>query len=125
MTSFNNAQLATYDEARQLASLFNALAIGGGVRPGDDENGVTEVINPAMPWLPSVHTFPGVYVPVWLAGPSGFQVPFADGPPKRYFLHFRLMNGLEGVNVGLVRERFLSYPTAPGYVVGQLKQELR
>ncbi len=124
MSLFSNAQLATYDEARSLAVLLTALNVGSGVRPGDDENGITEVVNAAMPWLPSVHSFPGIYVPVWFAGPGGFQIPFADGAVKRYFLHFRLMNGRDGVNVGLVRERFISYPNAYGYVVGQLKQEL-
>jgi hypothetical protein len=124
-TSFNPAQLATYVEARQIAMLLTAAGIGGGVRPGDDEHGEVEVLNPNMPWLPSVRQIPGIYVPYWLAGPGGFEEPFSnDGVTKKFWLHFRFRNGMEGVNVGLVRELFLSYPKSPAYVLNTLSHEV-
>lgn len=111
MANFNPAQLATYTQARVLAADWNktpvnGALIGGGVR--------AEIDNPVLS---------GIYIPSWLAGPSGFPIP-GDPDNDTFFLHFRLVNGADGINVGLVLDRFARYPMSPTYVWGQLAAEI-
>lgn len=118
-TLFNNSQLASYDEARALRT-FLGSRLGGGVLDGDDEHGIQTVSNPAMPWMPPTPQVPGIYVPTWEGGPAGFQIP-SDG--NRKFLHFRLKNGAEGMNVGLIIDKFSRYPNSAEYVLRALADE--
>lgn len=109
---FNLAQLATYDEARELAAKMSVgpIIVGGGVRPGTDET-------PSMK--------PGIYRPVWSEQPWS-QEPHYEDPKtgkKYYFLHFRFNNGAEGMNVGLCLDKFTRFPMSPMYVMWQLAEE--
>ena len=120
-TLFNEKQLATYEEARALRELLNHYGVGGGIAPGDDSAGVQMVSNPNFPWLPPLPlSKPGIFIPPWEGGPTGFAVP-SSGEAK--FLHFRFANGAEGMNIGLCREKFKSFPLAAAYVFNTLNQE--
>ena len=119
--TFNDMELATYDEAKSIRDILNVYNVGGGVKPGDDENGVQSVPNPNFPWLPPTTPLPGTYQPTWVGGPGGFPIPQGTGGKK--FLHFRFTNGGEGMNVGLIREKFKSFPLSPLYVIGELAKE--
>lgn len=118
---FNLMELATYEEARAIRSLLNTYGTGGGVLPGDDESGSTPVSNPNFPWLPAAVALPGIYQPSWLGGPGGFPIPSSPGGKK--YLHFRFKNGGEGMNVGLIIDKFKRYPLSPIYVINTLNDE--
>ncbi len=110
-TPFNIAQLATWDQARECAAKLGAgpFVVGGGVKP--------ETPNPATS---------GIYTPDWLGGPAAFPEPHYFDPQtglKYYYLHFRFRNGAEGMNVGLIMDRFRRYPNSPVYVLSQLVAE--
>lgn len=121
---FNGQQLASYAQARTLAAAINALKIqfatgdprpmGGGVLPGDDE--VLE--NP-----PAQNT--GIYIPSWINVPGAGPSPSAVGPDgtKYYTLCLRFANGKNGMNVGLILDKFSRYPLSPQYVIGQIAAE--
>lgn len=102
---FNPAQLATWKQARNLAPMLES--VGGGVLP--------ETGNPLTS---------GIYVPQWLGGPAAHPEPSqaVEGDTK-WFLHFRFRNGAEGMNVGLILDRFKRYPTSPAYVLRTLAEE--
>ncbi len=108
-TSFNVAQLATWEQARDIAAKLSQgfFVVGNGVAP-EGQNPNTS----------------GIYVPVWLTE-TGFQAPqHVDANGNQYlYLHFRFNNGAEGMNVGLVREQFKRYPTSPIYVTKCLADE--
>lgn len=59
----------------------------------------------------------GIYIPVFV----GNEDP-VNG--NEFFLHYRFSNGMEGMNAGLVREKFASFPLSPSYVLGQLLKEV-
>ena len=108
---FNLAQLSTYDEAREIAQKLSAgpIVVGGGVKPENSNQDLS-----------------GIYRPSWLPGPGAFPEPnYVDEVTgkKYYFLHFRFRNGAEGMNVGLIKDKFRRYPSSPLYVLGQLAQE--
>ena len=110
-TPFNIAQLATWEQARDCAAKLSTgpFVVGRGVKP--------ETANPATS---------GIYIPEWLPGPAAFPEPHFFDPQtglKYYFLHFRFQNGGEGMNAGLVMDRFRRYPNSPLYVLSQLVAE--
>jgi hypothetical protein len=106
---FNPAQLATWAEAMALVKVINGSAqfqaAGLFILPQD----------PA-------HIHSGAYIPSWVSGPGGFQEPVNR---NQYFIHFRYSNKFEGMNAGLVREKFASYPDSPAYVLGTLLAEVQ
>lgn len=111
--TFNLAQLATWDEARECAHKLSdgPIVVGDGVLP--------ETTNPNTS---------GIYIPAWFGGNGGFEQPnYADDKTgKAYFhLHYRFRNGAEGMNVGLILDRFRRYPSAPFYVLNSLLEEAR
>lgn len=121
-TLFNPTQVATYDDARQLRDWLNqqpqfARCL---ILPGDDEHGIVSVVNVNMPWLPPTPQKPGIYIPKWEGGPAAFPVPHIG---TATFLHFRMVNGFEGANVGLIVAKFKSYPTAQQYVLDAIVKE--
>lgn len=123
--SFNLAQLCSYEDARKVATYLNTYGIGRGVKPGDDEHGDTLITNPNFPWLPPTVALPGIYVPSWLAGPGGFEVPHSEVDGKKlYWLHFRFHNGREGHNVGLIVDKFNRFPGNAAYVLNYLALEI-
>jgi hypothetical protein len=107
--SFNPNQLSTWAQATQLAKLINASvpfqATGLSIIPQDPKG---------------KHS--GVYIPSWVGGPGGFQEPSIG---NAFFIHFRFSNGFEGMNAGLVRTKFQSYPNSPLYVLGTLLAEVQ
>lgn len=124
MPTFNAAQLATYSEARALRDYLNSTQqfAANPILPGDDESNSAPVPNPNFPWLPPTVAFPraGIYLPTWTPGPHADPEPNADAA---LFLHFRYANGKEGLNVGLAREKFKSFPNSPSYVLDYLATE--
>ena len=108
---FNTAQLATWEQARDFAHKLSAgpIVVGDGVK--------SETNNPNTS---------GIYRPNWLGGPTGFAEPNYTDPltgTKYFFLHFRFHNGAEGMNVGLIMDKFRRYPNSPMYVMGALAAE--
>lgn len=109
---FNPAQLCTIEQARKYAQMLSSgpVAVGGGVMPEDPDPNKT-----------------GIYLPEWLAGPGGFKSPSGVGAKsgKAYlFYHFRFRNGAQGVNAGLVIDKFRRFQTAPLYVLQELQKEV-
>ncbi len=107
--TFNLNQLATWKQARECASKLSAgpIVVGLGVKPEVPGYKIT-----------------GIYRPIWLAGPGSFEEPQAkiDGWDY-FFLHLRFKNGGEGMNVGLIIDKFRRYPTSPLYVLSELAKE--
>jgi hypothetical protein len=126
--TFNPEELATYEEARAIRDLLNSDTrfAGAQILMGDDENGATPQVNPNFPWLPPIVPQLGIHRLVWEGGPGGFQEP---GISNAKFLHFRFSNGFDGMNVGLVRQKFKAYmlagPAGASYVMDQLAAEVR
>lgn len=109
--NFNINQLVTWDEARSIAIKLRLgpIVVGGGVK--------AETSDPKTS---------GIYTPEWLPGPEGFPEPFyfdQETGLKYYWLHFRFKNGAEGMNVGLIKSKFKSFPNSETYVLGQLASE--
>jgi hypothetical protein len=106
---FNLAQLATWQEAMKMVDFinFSQLFQSAGI-----------MIIPQDP----THVHSGAYIPSWVSGPGGFQEP-VNG--NLYFIHYRYSNGMEGMNAGLVREKFKSFPLSPVYVLGTLLAEVQ
>src|SRR4051794_22151467 len=103
--TFNRAQLATWEEAREFATKLSAgpIVVGGGVKPELTDANAS-----------------GIFIPTWLSGPGAFPEPHDVDPKtgaKYFFLHYRFRNGAEGMNVGLVMDKFKRYPTSPSYVL--------
>lgn len=110
-SAFNIAQLATWEQARETASKLSAgpIVVGDGVKPETSNSNTS-----------------GIYTPEWLPGPAGFPEPhyFDEKSGKKYyFLHFRFRNGAEGMNVGLIMDKFRRYPNSPVYVTSVLAAE--
>ncbi len=107
---FDKDQLATWEEARELAKVLSAAPdmVGGGVLPESPDPGKS-----------------GIYMLDWYAGGAGFAEPqFIDKDGKKYCqLLFRFSNGAEGMSVGLIREMFKRYPTSPVWVKRRLAAE--
>lgn len=109
LVPFNDAQLATWEEAMKLVGVINGSGIfqqaGLFILPQDPK-----------------HVHSGAYIPSWVSGPGGFQEP-VNG--NQFFIHFRYNNGMKGMNAGLVREKFRSFPNSPAYVLGTLLTEVQ
>jgi hypothetical protein len=61
-----------------------------------------------------------------VGGPGGFPEPNYTDPKtgeKYFYLHYRFQNGAEGMNVGLIMDKFRRYPNSPMYVMGALAAE--
>ncbi len=124
--SFNETQVISYEDARRAREVMDHFQIGAGVKPGDDENGIPLLSNPFAPWMPPLPILPGIYLPPWEGGPAGFPSPNLPGvtlDKPKLFLHFRFKNGAEGMNIGLIVDKFKRYPSAPNYVVDVLRKE--
>ncbi len=121
---FNDAQIATYAEARALRDYLNSTQqfAANPILGGDDEGNAVPIPNPNFPWLPPTVAFhrAGIYIPTWVAGPHGDPAPNSG---EAQFLHFRYTNGREGFNVGLAREKFKSFPNSTSYVLDNLAAE--
>ena len=109
--AFNIAQLATWEQAREYANKLSAgpIVVGGGVKPETSQTATS-----------------GIYLPEWLPGPAGFPEPYYtdEKTGKTYqYLHFRFRNGAEGMNVGLIMDKFSRYPNSPLYVLSALAAE--
>jgi hypothetical protein len=111
--AFNPAQLSTWAEATHWAAVLSKSvafqAVGISIKP--------QIVNPQ----PTLLNHSGVYIPVWVGGPGGFPIPHGDGT---FWLHYFWSNGMQGMNAGLVREKFKSFPSSPLYVVGQILNEV-
>lgn len=107
--SFNLAQLASWDQARELVKKLNEKGIGSGVCP--------ESVDPDTS---------GIYTELWLGGPGNFPEPhYVDSSGVNYYpLHLRFNNGAAGVNVGLVLDKLKRFPNSPLYVFGNLAAEV-
>lgn len=110
-TPFNLSQLATWEQARDLAKKLGAAPynVGGGVMP--------ETGDPATS---------GIYTELWLSGPGNFPEPhyFDEKTGQHYYpLLFRFRNGAGGMNVGLIMDKFRRYPSSPAYVFSTLVAE--
>ncbi len=108
---FNTNQLSTWEQAREYAIKLGAgpIIVGNGVKP--------ETASAATS---------GIYRPDWEGGPGGFAEPNFTDPKtaeKYFFLHYRFRNGAEGMNVGLIMDKFRRYPNSPFYVMGALASE--
>src|SRR5206468_1117562 len=95
---FNTNQLATWEQAREYANKLTAgpIVVGNGVKPETGSPGTS-----------------GIYLPEWIGGPGGFAEPNYTDPQtgtKYFFLHYRFRNGAEGMNVGLIIDKFRRYP---------------
>jgi hypothetical protein len=112
--AFNPAQLSTWAEATHWASMLSkspAFQVAGiSIQP-------QLVNNPS----PSETHHSGIYIPTWTFGP-GAPIPHGDGT---FWLHYFWSNGMQGMNAGLVREKFRSFPASPLYVIGQLLLEVQ
>jgi len=110
---FNKNQLATWEQAREYADRLSKppIVVGGGVK--------AETQDPKSS---------GIYRPEWVGGPGGFAEPNYTDPVTKvgyFFLHYRFKNGAEGMNVGLIMDKFKRYPNSPMYVLGSLAEEAR
>ncbi len=103
---FNPAQLSTWAEASHWAALLSNSAqfkaAGISIKPQSPPNS-------------------GVYIPIWTAGPGSQEPQIGNS----FWIHYRWSNGMEGMNAGLVRQKFLAFPTSPLYVIGQLLLEVQ
>jgi hypothetical protein len=106
---FNPAQLATWAEAMALVKVINAS-------PQFTSAGIS-----ILPQDPT-HQHSGAYLPPWDPGPHGDPEPHIG---DAFWIHFRYSNKFEGMNAGLVREKFRSFPNSPDYVLGQLLIEVQ
>ncbi len=101
--TFNSAQLATWQQARDLAAQIEAfrqaqgLYMAGGVVP--------ETADPNTS---------GIYVPSWSGGPGGFPEP-NDAPDGAFFLHYRFVSGRVS-NVGLILDKIKRFGGNEMYV---------
>lgn len=115
-TQFNRAQLITYEDAVVLRDMINKTPLytgqllGGGVKPFTADPDKS-----------------GIYRPLWLPGPGSFPEPHYTRPEDgltEYGYLFRFNNGADGVNAGLIRDKFTRYPTSPGYVLNSFAEEI-
>lgn len=107
---FNPAQLATFEQARELAAEMNSRGVGGGVRPETGDMATS-----------------GIYTEPWLPGPQNFQEPGGVDPKTGKATHpilLRFNNGAAGINVGLVLDKFKRYPMSPWYVWDAITREV-
>ena len=111
--TFNPAQLATWQQARDLAKQIDAFRqstgalMGGGVAPETTDAATS-----------------GIYVPSWAGGPAGFPEP-SDSAGNAFWLHFRFNNGVSGLNAGLILDKLRRYGNNEMYVFTSLSGDLQ
>jgi hypothetical protein len=124
---YNSQELASYKQARVLVAAINSTPLklddgdprimGGGVLSSDDEVGADgKTTAPANP---------GIFIPLWVGGPGGFEQPHATGADGTKYFHLclRFKNGMTGMNVGLILDKFSRFPMSPSYVIMQIAIE--
>lgn len=113
---FNRSQLITYEGALDLAfiinhtPLYDGTILGGGIKP-----------------VLADQSKSGVYRLKWEGGPLSFPEPQYLNPETglvEYAYLFRFNNGAEGVNAGLVQDKFKRYPMSPAYVINSFRAEI-
>ena len=110
-TLFNSAELTTLQEAVDFRKRLNYA-------PSFYKRALQ-----ILPWWGEVdNRTSGIFIPLWEGGPGGFEIP-NDGLSHWY--HYRFSNGFEGMNAGLVRDRFARYPNSPLYVIEQIALEVQ
>jgi hypothetical protein len=110
---FNPAQLATWDQARDLAQHIDAFRQKTGALMGGGVAKETTNVDTS-----------GIYVPDWQGGPEGFPVP-NDTSVGKYWLHFRFNNGASGVNVGLILDKIARFGGNEAYVFMAIANDLQ
>ncbi|MDQ6706584.1 MAG: hypothetical protein M3Z85_11480 [Acidobacteriota bacterium] len=110
-TNFNITQLATWQQARDIAQQLSTgpVLVGNGVKPENADMSIS-----------------GIYIPDWNGGPASFAEPnFTDTATgeQYFFLHFRFNNGAEGMNAGLVGDTLKRFASSPDYAISQLAEE--
>jgi hypothetical protein len=108
--SFNIAQLATLEQARETARKLSAgpIVVGDGVRPETADQETS-----------------GIYRPSWISvawSPEPYYKDEKTGH-EYFYLHCRFNNRAEGMNVGLIMDMFKRYPNSPLYVLRTLAAE--
>ena len=112
--AFNPAQLSSWAEATHWAQVLSNS-------PAFQAAGISIQPQIANNPNPSETHHSGIYIPTWTFGP-GAPIPHGDGT---CWLHYYWSNGMQGMNAGLVREKFKSFPNSPLYVIGQLLNEVQ
>lgn len=108
---YNAEELATFDEAVAIRKTLNYSAV------------FYKLGLQILPWWNNpTPDKSGIYLPPWAPGPHGDPEPNSG---QALFYHFRWSNGMEGMNVGLVRGLFARYPASPLYVMNQLLLEVQ
>lgn len=111
---FNPAELSTWQEATKWAKLLSNS-------PAFQSAGISIMPQLANNPNPTETNHSGIYIPTWTFGP-GAPIPHGDGT---FWLHYFWSNGMQGMNAGLVREKFKSFPNSPLYVIDQLLIEVK
>jgi hypothetical protein len=111
--TFNPAQLATWQEAHDLAARMEAFRLNTGSFLGGGVSAETENAETS-----------GIYVPFWTGGPGGFPEP-NDSANKKFWLHFRFNGGKSGLNVGLILDKLRRYNDNEMYVFMSLSNDLQ
>ncbi len=102
--TFNDNELATWQQARELVAQINQFRQSSGV----------SMAGGVMPETTDPNTS-GIYVPSWSGGPGGFPEP-SDEPNAKFWLHYRFASGRAGVNVGLILDKIRRYGGNTVYV---------
>lgn len=124
--TFNPAQLASYNQARQLREFLNRFNFQ--ILPNDDEHGTPKPQpDPNFPWMPPKPVECGIFLYPWESGPGGFEEPHGIDPEtgeELLYLGYKSKNGKQN-NVGLCIDKFKRYPGSPRYVVGALYEDFK
>lgn len=94
--TFNQNELATWQQAQDLAAQIEAFRASSGVNMGGGVLPITKDPNTS-----------GIFVPSWDGGPGGFPEP-NDAPHAKFWLHYRYRNG-RVTNVGLILDKLVRY----------------
>ena len=109
--TFNPAQLATWKQAKELAKQIAQFRAKSGTFMGGGVAAVTGDVDTS-----------GIYVPGWVGGPGGFPEPSGLGT---YWLFYRFVNGVSGLNVGLILDMINRYDGNTTYVFTWLNTQLQ
>jgi ATPase subunit of ABC transporter with duplicated ATPase domains len=113
-------------ELRDVNKSFGGLVAVGDLDLQVNQGEIISIIGPNGAGKTTVfNLITGIYRPMWLSGPGSFPEPsYTDENGWKYFyLHYRFKNGGEGMNVGLIIDKFKRYPTSPLYVLSELAKE--
>ena len=124
---FNEAQLSTLEQARALQKLINSvnfarpgesdLFIGGRVSPETENNGTSGIYIPDDFYVAPINSSSTTWPLPSTSLPD-------DPETAAHFFCLRFENGVSGFNVGLIVDRLRKYPSAPYYVLNQLRLEV-